>query len=74
MARLLVTNVDLLATFDDGRVVGGALLPTRNVILKVGTALELAGEAADRVPTSPAMSCRAADQHPPPHVPEPPPG
>jgi cytosine/adenosine deaminase-related metal-dependent hydrolase len=51
MARLLVTSIDLLATFDDGRreIADGALLVEDNVILKVGTSAELAGEAADRV-------------------------
>ena len=51
MARLLVTNIDLLATFDDARreISGGAMLTDGNVILKVGTAAELAAEPADRV-------------------------
>ena len=51
MARLLVKNVDLLATFDDARreIADGAMLVDGNVIAAVGTTAELSGLEADRV-------------------------
>jgi len=51
MSTLLVRNIELLATFDDERreIADGALLVRDNVIEKVGTTAELAGETADSV-------------------------
>jgi cytosine/adenosine deaminase-related metal-dependent hydrolase len=51
VSRLLVKNVELLATFDDTRreIADGAMLVQDNVILRVGTTAELADEAADSV-------------------------
>ncbi|MEO1020525.1 MAG: amidohydrolase family protein, partial [Pseudomonadota bacterium] len=51
MTTLLITNIDLLATFDDDRreIADGALLVRDNVIEAVGTTARLEGIAADRV-------------------------
>jgi cytosine/adenosine deaminase-related metal-dependent hydrolase len=51
MPRLLVKNIDLLATFDDGRreIADGAILVHDNVIEAVGTTAELAEREADEV-------------------------
>lgn len=52
-ASLFIKNIDVLGTFDDGarEIADGAILVRGNVIEKVGTTEELAGEAAsaDRV-------------------------
>ncbi|WP_159587286.1 8-oxoguanine deaminase [Chelativorans xinjiangense] len=50
MSTLLVKNIALLATFDDGRreIPDGALLVRDNVIEAVGTTHELGGRRADR--------------------------
>ncbi|MFG5120794.1 8-oxoguanine deaminase [Methylorubrum sp. POS3] len=50
MPTLLVRNIALLATFDDGgrEIADGAILVRDNVIEAVGTTAELAGRQADR--------------------------
>jgi cytosine/adenosine deaminase-related metal-dependent hydrolase len=51
MTTLLVRNIDLLATFDDGRreIADGAMLLRDNVIEAVGTTAELGASGADEV-------------------------
>ncbi len=51
MATLLVRNIDLLATFDDGRreIADGAMLVRDNVIEAVGTTAELEASGTDEV-------------------------
>ena len=50
MSTLLVKNIELLATFDDGRreIKDGAMYVRNNVIEAVGTTVEIGARQADQ--------------------------